>query len=89
MDKKFLKKCFYFIFVCVLINVALCACTLQKIEVKRESAFDNSLDDTKNYNKGQLTKSKNIYIYNTQAEKGKINTRFGPKDINFDLPLTH
>lgn len=94
MDKIFLKKCFYFIFVCVLINIAFCGCETQRIEFKRESEYNNTINNAKNSNNTQVTKSKNIYIYTYKDENNnknkKQNAHFGPKDVNFDLPLkTH
>ena len=83
-----LKLNCYFIFVCVLIGIVACACTVQKIEFKRESAVDKLLKET-TVQKDSIKKNKNIYIYKYNDNK-KINNgnmKFGPNDLNFDLPI--
>ncbi len=81
------KNC-YFIFVCVLIGIILCACSTQKIEFKRESAFDKVMKDAMPQ-KDSIKRNNNIYIYkyNDGKKIDNSNMKFGPKDVNFDLPI--
>lgn len=81
------KNC-YFIFVCVLIGIILCACSTQKIEFKRESAFDKVMKDAMQQ-KDSIKQNNNIYIYKYNDNKKIDNSsiKFGPKDVNFDLPI--
>ena len=78
-----------FIFVCVIIGIALGGCSNRKIEFNRESAFQKALSGTGfPIKKEKVKKSKGIYIYSYGTEENNNNTNnFGPSDINFDLPI--
>lgn len=80
------KNNFCFIFICVLISIVLVGCSTQKIEFKRESAFQNTMNNISTPKKDTVTKSKNIYIYSYgDSEKtDNSNMNFGPKEVNFD-----
>lgn len=79
---------FCFIFVCALICLAVAGCNMQKIEFKRESAFQNTMKNIGMPQKNTTTNSKNIYIYSYEDNKKTDNTNinFGPKEVNFEPP---
>ncbi len=84
-------KRFIFIFFCVLITCGLSGCTKQTIEFYRESQASSLFKNSDNEaSKDNLKKSSGviIYKYNTQKKGQNFKTiDFGPKDINFDLPV--
>jgi len=92
MKDKILKV--FFIIFCGLISFILFGCTQDgKIKFYRESALNQTLEDVKNTFQQQdtVTKSSGIVIYkdNSEAQKNRQaqGVAFGPKDIDFDLPV--
>lgn len=85
MDMR-LKFCF--LFVCVLIGISLAGCADQDIKFYRESKFQdlmNNLPQTKSKNK--TLNSSGVVIYKSESEDSQNSINFGPKDIEFDLPI--
>ena len=83
-----------FIFVCVLISFVLFGCKNDKIQFYRESGVQQFMQDAKdglNFNSDVTTtrSSSGVVIYkdnSTQDTTGGSAT-FGPKDIDFDMPI--
>ena len=84
-----------FIFVCVLISFVLFGCKKDGIKFYRESGVEQFLNDTKNglgLNSESTTttrSSSGVVIYKDNSTKDTTggSASFGPKDLNFDLPI--
>lgn len=84
-------KRFIFIFVCVLICSVFCGCQNQDLKIHKETTTETWMKDAKQANqaKGVLKKSSGVIIYKENSANGSSTfgeVKFGPKDINFDLP---
>ncbi len=83
---------FIFLFICVLIACGLSACqdkTVQSIKFYRESKA-SSLNNNTRDQKDVLKKSSGVIIYKDNSQKKGPSLKtidFGPKDIDFDLPI--
>lgn len=91
MKNNFLKFLLFFIY--VLIGFASSGCSQGgKIQFYRESALNQTLGNIKeSAPKQTITKTNGVVIYkdNTnQQNNGQMQgVSFGPKDVNFDLPM--
>lgn len=88
------KKIFLFILFCGLMCCVLCGCQKTSIQFYRESSVQKVMKDIfPQQKKDEVTKSSGIVIYRDNTNKNKdssIRTKeiqFGPRDINFDLPI--
>lgn len=89
MTNKILKVSF--ILFCALISCVLFGCKNESIKFYRESKVQNLMHDfqSQDEQKGVIKKSSGIIIYKDTSNdaKSQSGTHFGPKDINFDLPV--
>ena len=84
-----------FIFVCVLISFVLFGCKNDGIKFYRESGVQQLMNDAKenlniNSNTPTTTRSKSgvvIYKDNSTSNTTGGSANFGPKDINFGVPI--
>ncbi len=90
------KKIFIFLFIlfCGLMSCVLCGCQNGSIQFYRESKVQKVIKDVlPQQKKDEIIKSSGIVIYrdNTSNKQnstsGNREIHFGPKDINFDLPI--
>ncbi len=91
MTEKILK--FSFIIFCALISFVLFGCKRDGIQFYRESAINSVFSGIQNEeNKDKVSKSSGLVIYKDGSthNNDKIKTedkKFGPKDLDFDLPI--
>ena len=90
-----IKKIFICLLIlfCGLISIVLCGCKRNSIEFNTQTRVQNILNDVLPNKKDEVIKSSGIVIYrdNTSEKQNgnvkKNEIRFGPRDINFDMPL--
>ena len=82
MNKK--KLSLILIFTAVFSSFFLFGCKVEKIQFYRESQAQNLIDKFQN-KKPQVKKSSGMIILKDEPNDN-FNIRFGPSDINFDLP---
>lgn len=92
MDKKIIL--FLFILFCGLMSCVLCGCQKGTIKFYRESGVQRAMKDILPQQKNdEVLKSSGIVIYRDNTSRNQNNTiknreiHFGPRDINFDLPI--
>jgi len=80
-----------FILFCVLISCVLFGCKNESIKFYRESKVQDIIHSFRDQDesKNVVKKSSGIIIYkdNSNDTQRQNNINFGPKDINFDLPI--
>lgn len=82
MDKKVLSLILFFVLFAL--SFIMVGCKQEKIKFYRESAasdFINSL------NKPKSARPVNSGIIDLRDDNSKQNIKFGPSDINFDMPI--
>ena len=92
MKKDFVK---YFAFgILIVFSVALFGCKHETIKFYRESKVSEVMNKIKNQDgssgskKGVLKKSSGVIIYKDTSSSGSSGgINFGPRDINFDMPI--
>ena len=77
---------------CVCLSLVLVGCKHETIKFYRESKFQqvmqNSSSTTPKSDKKVYRHSSGMVIYkDTSSQSDSSNMRFGPRDINFDLPI--
>ena len=73
------------IFTTVFSSFFLFGCKVEKIQFYRESQAQNIIDKISN-KKTQIKKSSGMIILKDESDDS-FNMRFGPSDLNFDLPV--
>ena len=83
MSKK--KISLILITVAVFSSIFLFGCKVEKIQFNRESAAQSLMNKFSNTSSTQVRKSSGMIILKDES-KDNFNIRFGPTDLNFDLP---
>ena len=84
MDKK--KISLILLSIALLSSIFLFGCKVEKIQFNRESqaqAFVNKLNNKSNT---QIKKSSGMIILKDESSNN-VNIKFGPSEVNFDLPV--
>lgn len=87
-----MKKRYFAILMLILLiisSLAFYGCKSESIKFYRESAVSKALNSfNQNDDKWQIKKSSGIFIYkDTSYQNNNKGQKFGPADINFDMPI--
>ena len=79
------NKTFIFTIVLLLFTALLFGCKAEKIQFYRESSANALMQKFSSKNKPTTTNSGIIMLHDENPSGNTIN--FGPRDVNFDLPI--
>lgn len=86
MKKKIAK--YFLISTCLISSILFFGCANNSIQFNRESKVSELMNSIKKpEKKGVLKKSSGMIIYKDESSQDSSNMRFGPGDINFDMPI--
>jgi hypothetical protein len=80
-------RCITVFFVIISFSVFLFGCKHETIKFYRESAASSLVDKFKNEETNRKKSTSGIIILRDDTQKGSNEINFGPRDINFDMPV--